>query len=418
MRRPAKSRGGAPDVRPLSAGCAISYFARLGGMPASARRMKFVIFGLTISSSWGNGHATLWRGLCRALAQRGHKIVFFERDVPYYAAHRDLVDWADGELRIYADFNKVRYLARRHLADADVAMVTSYCADAVAATEAVLESRAQLRTFYDLDTPVTLEGLEAGKPVEYIGARGLRDFDLVLSYTGGRALEQLQERLGARRVAPLYGSVDPEAHRRVAAEERFAADLSYLGTYAADRQAALEALFVETARRCGGKKFLLGGAQYPQAFPWTDNIFFVQHVEPGQHPAFYSSSRLTLNITRRAMKEMGYCPSGRLFEAAACGTPILSDCWEGLELFLEPGREIIVAGSTDEAVAAMDMTDGELAAVAKAARERVLDEHTAAHRARHLETIIENTQRAPEEAELEQIRAQLPTRGAGDLVEA
>lgn len=380
--------------------------------------MKFVIFGLTISSSWGNGHATLWRGLCRALAQRGHKIVFFERDVPYYAAHRDLMEWEDGELRVYGDFDKVRYLARRHLADADVAMVTSYCADALAATELVLESRAQLRTFYDLDTPVTLDCLESGKPVDYIGARGLADFDLVLSYTGGRALEELQRKLRAQRVAALYGSVDPEAHRRVPLDERFAADLSYLGTYAADRQAALETLLVETARRCGGKKFLIGGAQYPQDFPWLDNIYFAQHVEPGQHSAFYSSSRLTLNITRRAMKEMGYCPSGRLFEAAACGAPILSDRWDGLELFFEPGREIVVAQSTDEAVAAMGLSEAELARMAQAARERVLDEHTAAHRARHLETIIENTQRAPEEAELEKIRAQLPARGTGDLVEA
>jgi len=380
--------------------------------------MKFVIFGLTISSSWGNGHATLWRGLCRALAQRGHRVVFFERDVPYYAAHRDLVEWPDGELQLYQDFNKVRFLAKRHLADADVAMVTSYCPDALAATELVLDSRAHLRTFYDLDTPVTLDCLQSGKPVGYIGERGLRDFDLVLSYTGGRALEELQGRLGARRVAPLYGSVDPEAHRRVASEERFAADLSYLGTYAEDRQAALEELFIATARRRSERKFLIGGAQYPQEFPWTDNIYFARHVEPGQHPAFYSSSRITLNITRRAMKEMGYCPSGRLFEAAACGTPILSDRWDGLELFFEPEREVLVARNTDDAVSAMDLADEELARVAKAARERVLDEHTAAHRARHLETIIENTQRAGEEAELERVRMQLPARGAGDLVEA
>ncbi len=380
--------------------------------------MKFVIFGLTISSSWANGHANVWRGLGRALAQRGHKIVFFERDEPYHAAHRDLDDWADGELRIYSDFNKVRYLARRHLAEADVAMVTSGCPDALAATELVLESRAQLRTFYDLDTAVTLDGLESGKAVDYVGARGLADFDLVLSCTGGRALEELQRKLKARRVAALYGSVDPEVYRRVPAEERFAADLSYLGTYAADRRAALEELFVETARRCGGKKFLMGGARYPQDFPWLDNIYFAQQVESGQLPALYSSSRLTLNITRKAMKERGYCPSSRLFEAAACGVPILSDRWEGLGRFFEPGQEVIVAESTDEAVAAMELSEAELARIAQAARERVLDEHTAAHRARHLEAIIENTQRAPEEAELERIRAQLPARGAGDLVEA
>jgi spore maturation protein CgeB len=378
--------------------------------------MKFVIFGLTISSSWGNGHATLWRGLCRALAQRGHRVVFFERDVPYYAEHRDLADWRDGELRLFSNFNQVRYLARKHLADADVAIVTSYCPDALVATDLVLASRAGLKVFYDLDTPVTLDSMRAGATVAYVGPRGLGDFDLVLSYTGGRALDELRSKLGARRVAPLYGSVDPEAHHRVASDPRFACDLSYLGTYAGDRQAALEELFLAPARRRPQRRFLIGGALYPPDFPWTENLFFVQHVDPGQHPAFFSSSRLTLNVTRRAMKEMGYCPSGRLFEAAACGAPLLSDDWEGLGLFLAPGSEILVARNADEAVAAMDASDETLAAVARRARERVLDEHTAAHRARHLETIIENTARAPEEAQLAEWRA--PLRGPDELVEA
>lgn len=378
--------------------------------------MKFVIFGLTISSSWGNGHATLWRGLCRALAQRGHRIVFFERDVPYYAEHRDLAHWRDGELRLFSDFNQVRYLARKHLADADVAIVTSYCPDALIATEFVLASRAGLKVFYDLDTPVTLDRMRAGATVAYVGPRGLSDFDLVLSYTGGRALDELRAKLGARRVAPLYGSVDPEAHHRVAPDPRFACDLSYLGTYASDRQATLEQLFIAPARLRPQRRFLIGGALYPPDFPWTENIFFVQHVDPGQHPAFFSSSRLTLNVTRRAMKEMGYCPSGRLFEAAACGAPLLSDDWEGLGLFLAPDSEILVARNIDEAVAAMDASDETLAAIARRARERVLDEHTAAHRARHLETIIENTARAPEEAQLAEWRA--PLRGTDELVEA
>lgn len=369
--------------------------------------MKFVIFGLTISSSWGNGHATLWRGLTRALAQRGHKIVFFERDVPYYAAHRDLHAWADGELMLYSSFEKALYQARRHLADADVAMVTSYCPDARLATDLVLSSRA-MKVFYDLDTPVTLDGMQAGRPVDYIGPRRLVDFELVLSYTGGRALDELQQRLGARRVAALYGSVDPDAHHRVALEPCFAADLSYLGTYAEDRQATLQELFITPARRAPEKRFLIGGAQYPAEFPWTDNISFVRHVDPPQHPAFYSSARITLNVTRRAMKEMGFCPSGRLFEAAACGTPILSDEWAGLGLFLEPGSEIIVAHNHDEALAAMALGDTELAEIARRARERVLDEHTAAHRARHLEIILENTANAASERLLESVQPSEP----------
>src|SRR5947209_2326724 len=174
--------------------------------------MKFVIFGLTVSSSWGNGHATLWRGLWRALARRGHQVVFFEKDVPYYAAHRDVYELSGGELVLYSQWGDVLSKARVHLQDADVAMVTSYCPDGIAASGLALSSPATVKVFYDLDTPVTLENLRAGKPVSYIGPRGLRDFDLVLSYTGGQALEELRSRLGAGRVATLYGHVDPGVH--------------------------------------------------------------------------------------------------------------------------------------------------------------------------------------------------------------
>ncbi|MGE3177167.1 MAG: glycosyltransferase, partial [Vicinamibacterales bacterium] len=292
--------------------------------------MKLVVFGLTISSSWGNGHATLWRGLCRALARRGHHVVFFERDVPYYAAHRDLTAWPSGELILYADWEAVSGVARRHLADADAAVVTSYCPDGPAASTLVCAAARPFKIFYDLDTPVTLEQLRAGTRVSYLPDEGLGAFDLVLSYTGGPALAELEWRLGARRVAPLYGHVDPEVHRPPVPAPPIVGDLSYLGTYAADRQAALDALFVEPARRAPHRRFVLGGAQYPDGFPWRANIWFVGHVAPGGHPAFFGSGRLTLNVTRHAMRSMGFCPSGRLFEAAACGVPIVSDDWAGL----------------------------------------------------------------------------------------
>jgi spore maturation protein CgeB len=351
--------------------------------------MKLVIFGLTISSSWGNGHATLWRGLCKALARRGHEIVFFERDVAYYALNRDLTAPPYAELCLYPSWDATLPQARWHLAGADVAMVTSYCPDGIAASDLVLDSAVPVRAFYDLDTPITLARLQAGEAVESIGPRGLGDFDLVLSYTGGRALLELQARLGARRVAPLYGSVDPGVYRRTEVAPQYGADLSYMGTYAADRQPALEQLLVEPARRLPARRFLIGGAQYPEAFPWTDNIFFVRHLPPGEHPAFYSSSRLTLNITRAAMADMGYCPSGRLFEAAACGAPILSDAWEGLDAFFHPDSEILVAHDTDGAIGALELSDAELGRIAARARERALEEHTADRRAAELERAIE-----------------------------
>ena len=351
--------------------------------------MKLVIFGLSISSSWGNGHATLWRGLARALIRRGHEVVFFERDEPYYAAHRDLMELPGGELVLYRDWAEVLPNARQQLAEAEVGMVTSYCPDGVAATELLGEAPAALRTFYDLDTPVTLAELRAGRSVPYLGPRGLRDFDLVWSYTGGAALAGLAAELGARRVLPLYGSVDPAVHYPVPPAAAYEADLSYLGTYAEDRQEGVQRLFLAAARQLPGRKFLLAGALYPSDFPWTANTFFLRHVAPPEHPAFYSSSRLTLNVTRQAMAEMGHCPSGRLFEAAACGVPLLSDWWEGLDQFFAPGSEILVARDTADAVGAVEAGPETLAAVARRARERTLDEHTADHRAAEMERAID-----------------------------
>jgi spore maturation protein CgeB len=350
--------------------------------------MKLVVFGLSISSTWGNGHATLWRALCKALGARGHLTVFYEHDTPYYAGARDMTAIPGCELRLYSSWPEVAENARREIADADVAMITSYCADAVAACDLVLNSRAHVRCFYDLDAPVTLARLRRGDAVEYLPLYGLKDFELVLSYTGGAALDLLREWVGARHVAPLYGSVDPDVHKPAAPLPEFAGDLSYLGTYATDRQAALERLLVEPARMRSDMRFLIGGAQYPQDFPWTSNIYFVRHLPPAQHPAFYCSGRATLNVTRAAMAELGYCPSGRLFEAAACGVPILSDIWEGLDQFYSAGQILPCSDSTD-VLKALSLSDYELRQIGVAARERTLDEHTAMHRAIEFERLIE-----------------------------
>ncbi|MBB2969885.1 glycosyltransferase [Mesorhizobium sp. RMAD-H1] len=350
--------------------------------------MKMVVFGLTISSSWGNGHATLWRGLTRALARRGWTVTFFERDVPYYAGTRDLYEIKNGELVLYQDWEDVLPAAQRHLRDADAVMVTSYCPDGIAASELALSAERAVKVFYDLDTPVTLSALDRGESLTYVGPRGLKDFDLVLSYTGGGALSELRERLGARRVKALFGHVDPATHRPTAARRNYAADLSYIGTYAADRQQALEELLVAAARQRPEARFVIAGAQYPEDFPWADNIFFVRHLPPEEHPAFYSSARLTLNITRRAMAEMGWCPSGRLFEAAACGVPVLSDWWQGLDQFFEPGSEILVAQSSADTLAALGRDEAELKRIAARARERTLAEHTSDRRAEELESYL------------------------------
>jgi spore maturation protein CgeB len=356
--------------------------------------MKLVIFGLTISSSWGNGHATLWRGLCKALIRRGHTITFFERDVHYYAAARDWHLLACCDVVLYPDWEAVASRARRELASADAAIVTSFCPDALVAESEIHAAARPLSVFYDLDTPVTLARLESGDVPPWIGPERLARYDLVLSYTGGRALAELVERLGASRVAALYGHVDPDTHRPVQPVDRYRARLSYLGTYAADRQAVLERLFVAPARARPALRLVIGGAQYPDDFPWAPNIWFVRHLPADEHSAFFSSSALTLNVTRDAMARMGWCPSGRLFEAAACGAPVLSDEWDGLSTFYKPGREILVARGTADALDALDRDDAELARIGRAARERTLAEHTSEHRAAELVRLLEGA-RAP-----------------------
>jgi len=235
---------------------------------------------------------------------------------------------------------------------------------------------------------VTLARIERGDYPPYLGPEGLSDFDLVLSYTGGPTLDALKRTLGARHVLPLYGHVDPEQHRPAQARAEFAADLSYLGTYAADRQTAVEKLLVAPAARRPDQRFIIGGAQYPPEFPWEKNILFVRHLPPDDHPAFFCSSRLTLNVTREAMAGTGWCPSGRLFEAAACEAAIISDDWAGLDSFFEPGTEILIANSTDDVIAALSLSNEELQRIRVRARERVLGEHTSALRAAELDRLL------------------------------
>ena len=351
--------------------------------------MKVVIFGLTISSAWANGHATLWRGLCRALHAIGHDVVFFERDVQYYAQHRDMPDADWCRIVFYREWTDVAASVRDELSGADVGIVTSYCPDGPAASRAVLGSAVARRVYYDLDSPVTLACLSRGEPVAYLPAEGLGEFDLVLSYAGGAAIEGLKQHLGARIVAPLYGSADPDVHRPVAASPLYRNDLSYLGTYAEDRQHLLDQLFVLPARRRPHRTFALAGSQYPRDFPWTSNMLYFRHVSPPEHAPLFCSSGWTLNVTRGAMASVGYCPSGRLFEATACGAPVITDAWTGMDHFFDAGTEIITAHDAADVLEALDMSEAERRRIAAAGRKRTLECHSSAARARELERLLE-----------------------------
>ena len=365
--------------------------------------MKIAIFGLSISSAWGNGHATLLRGLFRELHARGHEVHFFERDVPYYAAHRDALEFPFADLHLYSDWSTVLPDAARLLAAADVGMVTSYCPDGVAACNLVRGSNVHRTVFYDMDAPVTLSRLASGEAVPYIPPDGLRGFDLVLSYTGGAALERIRTVLGASRVASLYGWVDPDVYYPVPPAEEFQCSLSYLGTYSADRQQSLEDLLISPAQRLPDHRFVIAGAMYSDVGLWPSNIRYFEHVAPPEHRAFYSSGALTLNVTRGTMAAMGFCPSGRLFEAAACGTAVLSDWWIGLDTFFKPGEEILIASSSDEAIHAISSDSDVLPKIGRRAKERTLDCHTAGIRARRLIDLIESPQ-----SEVETMSSEIP----------
>lgn len=345
--------------------------------------MKITIFGLTISSSWGNGHATPYRALLRALTRLGHKVHFFEKDVPYYSARRDFETCDYCELTLYPDWTTVRERALKTAADADVVITASFLPEGERINNEVLDLAGPLHIFYDLDTPVTLGNLHHGE-VEYVCSSQVPEFDLVLSFTGGKALTELEQVYGARMVRPLYGCVDPDDYRRAEPVPGFVCDLSYMGTYSADRQAKLDELFLEPSRRHPEKTFLLAGSLYPWHWQWPENVRRKEHVSPADHSSFYSSSRITLNITRGEMAANGWCPSGRFFEAAACGTPLITDAWEGLDSFFDLRSELRVVARPEDVQDALSMPDAELQSMASHARQRTLEEHTGMARARQL----------------------------------
>jgi spore maturation protein CgeB len=345
--------------------------------------VKITFLGLSITSSWGNGHATNYRALVRELSARGHDVLFCERDAPWYAVQRDLPQPPWGRTSLYSSLEE---LAERHTEDvagADIVVVGSFVPDGVAVCDWVLENAGGTTAFYDIDTPVTLGKLRRGEH-EYVSPELVGRFDLYLSFTGGPTLQVLEEEFGARRAVPFYCLVDPDAYRPVEAEKRW--DLGYLGTYSDDRQPVLEQLLIEPARWSPVADFAVAGPQYPQRIKWPPNVERIEHVAPGEHASFYASQRFTLNVTRAEMRAAGWSPSVRLFEAAACGVPVISDRWEGLEWLFTPDEEILIADATTDVVDFLaEIGEEEAREIGERARERVLAEHTAERRCEQLE---------------------------------
>lgn len=350
--------------------------------------MKIVVFGLSVTSSWGNGHATTYRALLGALHQRRHRLVFFEKDEEWYASNRDLPNPEFCDVHLFKDWPTVLPSVKRELADADVAIVGSFFPEGIKAAQRVIESDRLVKIFYDIDTPITLNQLRAGG-ADYLKPKQIPGFDLYLSFTAGPILEQLQDEFGARRALPLYCSFHPEIYYPRGIFRRYECDLSYMGTFAADRQSKLEELMMRSARNLSRRNFLLAGPQYPARLRFPKNVRHIRHLSPRWHPQFYSSSRFTLNLTRQGMVEWGFSPSVRLFEAAACACPIISDKWAGLDTIFRIGEEVLLAERSKDVVGYLrHMTDAQRKKIGLHARERVLAEHCAARRAEQFEGYV------------------------------
>lgn len=349
--------------------------------------LRIILLGLFITSSWGDGHAKTYRGLTRELSALGHEVLVLERDVARYAANRDLQKTPYGQVAFYSTLSELKQRFGRAIRHADLVMVGCNIEEGAAIGEWVTQAAQGLTAFYDTDTPLTMRRL-ASHQLDYLTEELIPRYQIYFSFTGGPSLELIQRRYGARRVLPLYCSVDPELYFHEESEQRW--NLGYMGTYSEDKQPALDELLLEPARNWKKGRFVVAGSHYPADHHWPANVRRCAHLAPSKHRAFYNAQRFTLNVTSAdTVEEAGYSPSVRLFEAAACGTPIISDDWEGLDAFFEPGREILIAHSAEESLFhLLETTEAERARLGQRARARVLGKHTARHRARELVSAV------------------------------
>jgi spore maturation protein CgeB len=351
-----------------------------------AEQLNIVFLGLSITSSWGNGHATTYRGLIRELSARGHEVLFLERDVPWYAENRDLAAPQYCRTILYDSLEELKELYANDVRRADLCVVGSYTPQGIAVCEWISGVAEGVTAFYDIDTPVTLAKL-ARSDCEYLRPDLISRFDLYLTFTGGPTLRRLEREYGSPMARPLYCSVDSSIYSTMPENKIW--DLGYMGTYSGDRQAAVDTLLIETARSWNEGDFVVVGPQYPQWIKWPFNVERIEHLSPREHIHFYNRQRYTLNVTRSDMIAAGFSPSVRLFEAAACATPIISDFWEGLDEFFRVGREILVARNSREVLQVIrELPEDERVALGERARRRVLAEHTSARRAEELEGYV------------------------------
>jgi spore maturation protein CgeB len=339
-------------------------------------------------------------------------VLFLERNLPIYDQHRDLPNPPYVTTERYSSIVELRERFSRAMRDADLVVVGSFVPEGATVGAWITEECRGKVAFYDLDTPVTLSRLSHGDHA-YLTPALIPRYDLYLSATGGPTLERLERNHGAPRARALYCAADTDVYYPQPTPMRW--DLGYLGTYSDDRQSSVERLLLEPARRMRRGRFAVAGAQYPASLTWPDNLSRIEHLPPDEHRIFYNAQRFTLNLTRRAMIESGWSPSARLFEAAACGTPVLSDAWPGIETFFQPGEEILLVRSPEDVLRRLrEMKEDKRLTVGQRARQRVFAEHTAMHRAetfeRYTREVLDATSRARARRERDGQAAPTPAR--------
>jgi spore maturation protein CgeB len=345
-------------------------------------KLNIVIIGLSVTSSWGNGHATTYRALIEALVNRGHHVTFLERDVPWYRSHRDLTKPLNWTIKLYQSLQDIPKQHTSLIRSANLVILGSYVPDGIAIAEWVTTHAQGVTAFYDIDTPVTLAGLDRG--LDYLSAAMIPRFDLYLSFSGGPVPGMIEDAYGSPMARVLYCSADSAVYRPHPLTKQWS--LGYLGTYSNDRQPSLEQLLIAPAKGLPDQQFVVAGSKYPDQLVWPDNVSRIEHLSQQEHPSFYSQQRFTLNLTRADMRSLGFSPSVRLFEAAACGTPVISDRWPGIETIFEPGTEILLVSDAREVSQILrDIPEERRLTIAEKARRRVVADHTPDHRARQLE---------------------------------
>lgn len=345
--------------------------------------LNIVFIGLSITSAWGNCHAAIYRSLTKGLWRGGHRILFLEWDAPWYRQHRDLPASSDFcEIGLYDSLETLKTRFGEDIRNADVVIVGSYTYEGIEVGRWVLKQATGVTAFYDIDTPMTLVRLR-NSGCGYISTALIPQYDFYLSAVGGPVLRRLETAYGAKNARSLYCSVDPDLYFPDMKDHEYA--LGYLGTYSVDRQPALERFLIDPALRFPERRFAVAGANYPAGIEWPKNVAYKEYLPPVRHRWFYNLQQFSLNITRPDVMAWGYSPCLRMLEAAACGVPVISDYWMGLETFFQPGSEIITVQSTDEVIGVLeDFSPQERITMGARARSRVLENHTGVQRAQEL----------------------------------